>query len=319
MTFVAEVAPAAPLLPPLLALIGCAVALGLVYSAHQLVSALFSVGQTVLGETLGRIPWLGGKVLAPLHRIEQRVNNYLTKIVTGLEGAVADSWHNLANAAVFMGRAIVATAEAAWRVGWYVEVKFPLKVISALAHRGVRGAQALWRQIEAQRVRVQTVVRVIERPTGGPIAAGVKAGTRAIVGELQGVERWIGTKGRVAYREATVDLPRDIAGLRARDLSLGRLYERLRKRLAKLDKLTVGTAFAGAVAIALSRLGAGWIRCSNWNRIGRTVCRSPFTDIEGLLALLVAEQAIRDLPGLVRELQLVTHETVRGIQRIAQV
>lgn len=319
MYLIGEVAPAAPLLPPLVALVACLFALAFLQATHAIVQALFGVVNKVTGAIEAVVPWLGGKVTAPIHRIEQRVNGYLAKLVTGTEHAVAASWHNLANAAIHLGRAIVAVSQAVWRVAWYVEVKFPLKVISALAHKGVAGARALLKQIEAQRVQVRTVVRVIENPRAGPIAAGVKVGTRAIVGELQGIERWIGSKGRVAYREATVELPHEIAGLRARDLSLSRLYERLRRRLARLDKLTVGTAFAGAVAIALSRLGVGWVRCTNWNRIGRTVCRTPFSSVDGLIALLVAEQAIRDLPSLVRELQLVTRETVEGIQRIAQV
>lgn len=315
--FVAEIAPAAPLLPPLLTLLGCVVALGVAYSAHAIVSALFAVTKDAVQIAIGWVPWLGKKVVGGVVRTEQRLNNYLAGQVAALETAVAESWHNLAHAVVLTGRALEATAAAVWRVAWYVEVKFPLKVISYLAHEGVKGARAILKRIEAQTVRVQTVVRVIEHPLSGPIAAGVKAGTRAIVGELSALERWIGSEGRVAYHDATVTLPHDIAGLRARDLSLSRLYERLRAWVKRHDTLLGAGALTAAVAYALARLGGTWIRCSNWRKIGKAGCNLPIGLLEDLLALSLAFELIDNPEVLARETVALVDEFSGLIERYA--
>src|SRR5262249_57235162 len=61
--------------------------------------------------------------------------------------------------------------------------------------------------------------------------------------------------------------------------------ERLWDKVRHLDKITTGVLASALVMTALGRLGMGWLRCSNWNRIGRAGCRIPFNLLEDLLAL----------------------------------
>ena len=78
------------------------------------------------------------------------------------------------------------------------------------------------------------------------------------------------------------------------------------------------TAFAGAVAIALQRIGASWIRCNNWNRIGRQVCGVPTSEIDSLLGLLVGAAALADFRELVKLAQSVEHGVASGLQDVAK-
>jgi hypothetical protein len=305
----------APLVLDLFPLLACLGALILILLARQLSSALFGIANTALGW----IPWVGNKAKGELTRIDQRINNYMSQIVDGLQGKVGEYWHALGNLLASIGNEIVAGEDAFAKLAWYVLYKYPVHVIGAVAHRALADARHVLRQLEALTVRVEHAAQALSHPWTGPIASGVKAGTRALTGEIRAIDRWIGTRGRWLQHEVSVTLPRDIAGLRARDKSLERAYSRLWKQIRRLDKITAGTLFAGAVAIALGRLGAGWVRCGNWNRIGRTVCRTPFGDIEGLLALLATGAVIADFRELVKLAQSVEHGAAVVIQDIAKV
>src|SRR6185437_17083086 len=69
-------------------------------------------------------------------------------------------------------------------------------------------------------------------------------------------------------------------------------------------------AFAGAVAVALQRLGGSWIRCGNWNRIGRSVCGLPLSLIEDLLAASIVSFAVVDMCEFASVAQDVAHAFV---------
>src|SRR5262249_13350974 len=81
-------------------------------------------------------------------------------------------------------------------------------------------------------------------------------------------------------------LAEDIAGIRSRVAEAEHGVERLWDKVKGLDKETAGVLASALVATALGRLGAGWIRCSNWRKIGRVGCRLPFHFLDDLLALL---------------------------------
>jgi len=171
-------------------------------------------------------------------------------------------------------------------------------VIGGLQH----GIRWLRHEVAAAKRQAFHIANVIEHPFSGPIRAGVIAGLKPLVGELRGLERWTLPRVRTLEHDITTVIPRDIAELRARDLSLSRLYNRL-WRLARRDAAKLGAiTFAGAVAIALSRLGAGWIRCQPFRKNASRLCRldpSLFGDFLGLLAdFLVLENICQVIPWL---------------------
>lgn len=84
-------------------------------------------------------------------------------------------------------------------------------------------------------------------------------------------------------RIATRTIPRALSRIRARVGAIERTYAS-RKWWAKHWQAVIGTtAFATAVAAALSRLGLRWLRCSNVKKTGQAVCGMNADLLEDLL------------------------------------
>jgi hypothetical protein len=114
-------------------------------------------------------------------------------------------------------------------------------------------------------------------------------------------------------REYTHVIGRDIPalwkGTRTAEREITNLWKWARHRT-----LVAGTlAFAGAVALALSRLKIGWLRCGNVSRVGKNICGMDGALLEALLAdsLLIAGSL--SLVEFAREMVGVTDTAVRPI------
>lgn len=76
------------------------------------------------------------------------------------------------------------------------------------------------------------------------------------------------------------------------------------KRLTRLEKAALAAVGVGSVALALGRLGLGWLRCNNVKRTGKRVCGMNPDLLDGLLAstlLLTGAISIRTLARELRE------------------
>src|SRR6202043_2188520 len=93
---------------------------------------------------------------------------------------------------------------------------------------------------------------------------------------------------RQAENEITHVLEPDIAALRARTKAIEHGAVKTFDWIRAHPGAVATTAFAGAVALALRKLGGGWIRCKNWRAIGKHVCGLPWSLIESLLGLGLA-------------------------------
>lgn len=93
----------------------------------------------------------------------------------------------------------------------------------------------------------------------------------------------------------------------------------IRKRLARLEKLGIGGLAAGAVAAALAALGASWIRCNNWKRIGREVCLTDSNLITELLGLGITATVVVEFREIVKLAQSVETVTAQGIHDVLNV
>lgn len=312
----AVAAPAAPLIPALTALVAFVVALGMVMLAMVIAAALFRVADTAVGW----IPWLGGKAKRSLHAIERRLNEYLSDAAVGLEKSVASAWHALANAAEQTGAALVDVARTTADIAWYVTSKYSLPVLAYKAGKAVVDSRFVHRLVDTITDRVVRVVRVIEHPRSGPIAAGVRWGTRAIDAEIDRLRAWTRAQVTVLKHAATVALPGAIGQLRDRDRSLGRLFDRLAKRVKRHERLLGAGAMAAAVAYALARLGGTWIRCGNARKAGRVLCGMDASQLDDLLAGSLIIVGAISIEQLARELEAVTPfvtEAVQGFVREA--
>ncbi len=304
----------APVLPPLVALVVCLFALAFILCAHTIIKALFytaSIGATI---AVGWVPWLGGKVKRSLHFIEQRVNNYMSGLVSGTASAVAASWHALAVAAEFAGKALVDVAQAAWRVAWYVNVKFPVSVISALAHYSAREAKALLKRIEQATIWRQTVTRVINNPAAGRIGGAIKGALKTVEGELANLRDLVLPRLRALERDIATTIPGAIERLGARERAAERRLRGLLGRLSRVDKATVGLGAAGLVAIALSRIGIGFLRCTNIRSGGRRLCGMDAGAVEDILAGTLLIVGSISIVEFAEELQTIMGDAESGIR-----
>lgn len=296
-------------------LLACAVAYAIVTLAKQLSEAI--VGG--ISHYAKKVPIIGGFLAAPFDWLYHKINNVLTPVLVGLEGNLGWYWNELGNLFASLGNEILGLATWVANLEDYLYGVVKPFVIHTVLDGLKHGAKWLRAELAHLKAKVYHVATVIEHPLTGPIAAGVKAGTRVITAKIAAAQRWITHTGAWLYHAVAVELPHTIAGLRARDLSLSRLYSRLRKIVARHERLLGVSAITGLVVWALSRVGAGWVFCRNWNRVGRAVCRTPFGDIEALLGLFVTGVVIADFRELVKLAQKVEHETAVVIQDIAKV
>lgn len=236
------------------------VALGLCIIAIYVVRALFGAA----GSSLGWIPWVGSSIKGTLHSIEQKLTNELAKVVSGLDGAIAWQWHKLAQISAWIGDEIKQNAAALLSLAGVI--------VNPLL---IPAWRALWNQLH---VRVNALPHIAEG-----IAHDA---TKGIAGELHTLERWTLPRVKTLEREIEHTIPRDIAGLRSRAKALegeyAKLYRLIKAQVGKWDL----TLFAGAVAVALARLGLSWIRCENVKTAGRALCGLPQNLLGDFLALL---------------------------------
>jgi hypothetical protein len=82
-----------------------------------------------------------------------------------------------------------------------------------------------------------------------------------------------------------VTLPRNIAGVRTREEALSRDLGKLKHRTKALEDGAIDTfkwirahplsaatgVFTAAVSVALTRLGLGFMRCRDWQKVGRSL------------------------------------------------
>lgn len=300
----------APAIGELGALVALLVALGLVFIAYLLVKALFGVANKVVGW----VPWVGKKVQAPLHTIEKRLVNGLSAAVTGLEEGVAATWHVLAHTIAWMGHEIAAGAAATWRVWWYVSVKYPLHVIHAATKHLTHDVTIVQKITRTVYVKAQGVARALEHPLGGQLGAAVKAGTRTLTGQVRALERWVENTGHAIYHAVAVTLPGQLGHLRGEVGILTREWGNLRSWVRKHERLLGSAAMTAAVAYALRRLGATWIRCGNWRRLGKQVCGMDASLLDSLLLDTLAIVGTISIVELAEDLLNVEDEIVAGVK-----
>lgn len=302
--FPAEVVVLEPIVVPLAMLCGLVIAFGLAYFADKIVRALFGG----VSSAIGWIPWLGSKVTGPIHSIEARLTGALGDAIAGIDTRMGRSLHELAAVFEWIGSEIERNAstlltvvQALTGTVTYGELRAALadirRVTSALRHRADHALADIAR-----------LERAVEHAAAGKIGAAIHDATRPIAGELQAVERATLPRIRAVENELAGVVEPDIAALRERARTLEqeaiRAFEWAR---GQWKVLSVG-AVAAAVAVALERLGLGWVKCRNVGRVGRAICGLPTRLLEDLLAGVFDVLLIADLCQLTK-LLVITAES----------
>ena len=110
--------------------------------------------------------------------------------------------------------------------------------------------------------------------------------------------------------QVPVALPR--INTRIGDLTgtVGRLWDYVRKHTAAV----AGITFAGAVAVALGRMGSTWIRCNNWRRIGRAGCGLDSSLLGALLDATVLATGAISIVELAKQVQAIETDAVKAVE-----
>lgn len=284
----AEVAPLTPVLIPLGEVLLWAVALAVCYAVVYFAKAFFGLAEG----TLGKIPVLGGWINSGIRDVERKIVATMSGAAQSVDEKLGAALHELGRIIDWVGREIARHANL-------------LELIAGLL-AGTAG--------------VGFVAAAVGRLLGRlhALEANAEHAISRVFGNEQRVARGIGNdvlpRIRSLDREISRVLEPEIAGLRAGERALEHGAIKTWDWILRHPKVAASTAFAGAVAWALARLGAGWVRCSNWNKIGRQVCGTPTSEIEGLLGLFVAGVSVLELRELVKLAQSVEKVTAQGIQ-----
>ena len=222
---------------------------------------------------LGKLPIVGGWIDSGISAVEHRIVSVFSEAIAEIQSAIGWSWHLMARIVDAIGREIGAhmglisyIAQLMPGLGQLAQLE---RLIQSLFHR-TKGTEQALRGIGED---VVPRVKQIERGIGNDVLP-----------RIQSLEHeW----GRVITR----DIPAIRAGERTAQREITNLWKWTRRHTLEAGSL----AFAGAVAWALTRIGGNWIRCSNWNRIGRSVCRLPGNLIEELFAGAITAFAVGDL------------------------
>jgi hypothetical protein len=283
----------APLAIPLLMLLGACVAIGIIYVLHNFVRAV--VGG--IAGVIGRIPGVGGILSSPVNAVFHWMDHEFGAAEAALDKRIGSYWHSLGHTVRWIGQEIEGHARL-------------LRILAALA-LGPGFVSYIETVIRLLRGNVRALPHIAK--------AGAVGLLRPIVGELHTLERWTWPRVKSLERSIEVTIPRDIAGLRARTKTLERHWTDVFERIKGLESRLGAAAFAGAVAIALEALGASWVRCRNWNRIGKQVCGTGTGEIDALIGLLGTAALLVDFRELVKLAQTVEHDTAVVLHEIAKV
>lgn len=268
------------------------VLLGLIQCASVLLRALFLVPNTALGW----VPWLGSKVKAPIHSIEKKLVSSLAAQAVTVEGAISKTWHVQAWLIEETGHAIWDATRLGAKALWYVEVKYPLEALSALAHRA-HGAIAVTTKVTSTTVKRVTVIR------------GVTAAQLARIGRRTSL-----LERRLAKLAAHgVGAINDVRVLPARVGYTARQLRHALRRLSRLERITAGLGAVALVGTALGRMGLGWLRCPSLSRVGRRIGCGGFGIIEEFLAPAFEALVVLDLCRFALAAQRLAREFVPAL------
>lgn len=286
---------------PLALLAGYLVLLGLARIASTFLRALFGG----IESAVAIIPWVGGKVKGSIHRLEQRLTNYLGMLEARMASGVADALHGLATGVTDLAKSIEEAAVATAQIWWFVASRYSLPVLWYRVARGIATTAADRINLGNITQKVTYVTKVINYPANSRLGAAIKAAVRSVALELDGLQRWTIPRVRSLWRSVYGTIPRDIAAARARTGSITARLDAAWKWI-RAHKNAVTATVAGAIAITMvRRLGGGWIFCRNWKRLGRGVCSAPAGDITALLGLMAFTLVAVDPKEVVREGQRI--------------
>lgn len=277
----------------LFALCALVVCIGIVKSLDAISRAFFG---TVSG-AVGWLPFAGRVAKHSLHKIEQKISHILGTAERKLEGGVAYTWDHCAHLVAWLGAEIESGARTAWHLAQQAK--------AFVRHREV--THEIKSSVAPIKAR-QTDMRHDLHNLSSEQAALKTSVAQGVYPRIKTIEHDVTT---IIVR----DIPRAKADARAAEDLAITTYKWITKH--KTTFLT--GVFTGAAAWALTRLGGGWIRCGNWRRIGKAVCRMPYSTITAFLGLLATVWGIAHIRTVATYAEAISEEVARDLLKVAGV
>lgn len=244
--------------------------------------------------TVGWIPFAGRLISSPIHKIEQKVSNYIGGAVQHIDAHIAASFHKLAG----------------------IVRDIPMQLLQQAALLLTLAAAVVVLPTQAL---VRHMIRVATAPTRAAVhdlenALGKLRGGYTRLNHFARHSIW----ARLAALAALVGgIAHDLPKLRARDRIIEKELAKLRDWVkGRRISLTTG-AFLGAFVWALGKLGLRWIRCSKVGKVGKALCSAPTRNIEALLGLLAAVWGIAHIRTVAHYAESISEEVARDLARVA--
>lgn len=276
------------LLVPLSQVVGFAVAFGMCVTVDRIARAFFGTAEGAVGW----IPWVGDLLTQPIHKVEQKITAALGSWANGADAHMGDALHQLA--------AVIRQVGDSLRYAHLILYDV-VKLLGTFLD--YRSWMALYKTLVGYDHAHLERIKRLERGAGAQAkatthASKVAAHAAATTATLPGVigHEW------------------DIPGLRERVKAVEDGATRTWKWITSHGKSVAAGAFAGAVAFALGKLGASWIRCRNWRSIGQRVCATDPLAVEDWLAGLLALAGTVSVVAFVEELQAVESEMIDALR-----
>lgn len=291
-------------------------ALVLVVPLLILLYFVFVVGTATISRQLssGFTAWLrdAGVVGRYLGGIAADVAVRLTRWITHSVGEVFTDAERLAVAwfsGLYQWAALAVGQALGWpielfKLQWWIVTKFFPDAIRA-ALRGVHGAVTTVTKVLPGITRtIVKLPKLTKAQAKALVAAAVATYIHPFLADLQ----WL----RRHFSALTHAIPR------ALPIPTVPAFPNVWKRLRALEKKIGAPVALGVVAVALSRLGAGWIRCNNVRRLGRSLCGLDSNLLDSLLLDSLAIFSVLSVVEFAKELRTVEDEAVAIMGRLVR-
>lgn len=288
----AEVAPLVPLALPLGEIAACIFILGCIWVLRGFLTALLGA----LGHVTSVIPFIGGLTSSVIHKAEASVTQALGTAEAALDARIGAAFHQLARLADWTYRELRSHANLLYLLGTVA--------LGPAAVGAIRGAisdlhgnvHTVGKQATAAYAKVLNLEHRLQHT--------ITAGVLPRLGRLE--------------REYDRVIDKDIAGLRAKTKALEGEYTKVWSYVRSHPWTVVTDAFVGAVAVALSRLGLGWIRCPTAGQVFNKRGCNLWNDLDALLALGEVI-GLLSLVELAKEEQAVISAVATGVRDVLEV
>jgi hypothetical protein len=247
-------------IPDLIVFAVLLVAFGIVYNLKAFVDAI----QQIVTRTVSQVPLIGGLLAGAFHAIAQPVSNILGTALQGIDGAMGTTWHLLARVVEWTGRELVGLANSTALIAKHIQDLITYALFNELRKLVLHAIHAL---THAGSVVLKETVVINKR-----IAHGVE---HRVLPGLKALEH------AIAHT-----IPGELGALRHGERVLERDVTALQKWVRAHPFAWWTTAFAGAVAVALTRLGLEWIKCDAAKSVFSKRGCNLWNDLDALLGML---------------------------------